>query len=128
MPLLRSALAGQNAELRRAAIVSLSAWPDDIPIQDLLTAARSDSCPHIRRHRALEAIRLVGLPGSSHTSREKAAVLASVMGLAKEPAEKRAALSLLPRYPTKEAGPPPLPCKTHRSQRRLKPRPRGSGR
>jgi hypothetical protein len=47
-------------------------------------------------------IRLVSLPGSSRTTAEKASLLASVMRLAKEPAEKRAVLSLLPRYPTKE--------------------------
>jgi HEAT repeat protein len=103
LPLLRSALTDQNAELQRAAILSLSAWPDDAPIQDLLTAARSDSVPAHQVLALRGVIRLVGLPGSSHTSREKAAVLATVMGLAKEPAEKRAALSLLPRYPTKEA-------------------------
>jgi HEAT repeat protein len=103
MPLLRSALADQNAELRRAAIVSLSAWPDDAPIPDLLTAARSDAMPAHQVLALRGVIRLIGLPGSSHSTREKAAVLVSVMGLAKEPAEKRAILSLLPRYPTKEA-------------------------
>jgi type 1 glutamine amidotransferase len=94
MPLLRFALTNQNAELRRAAILSLSAWPNDAPIPDLLAAARSNARPARQVVALWGVIRLAGLPASSRITREKAEVLASVMGLAKEPAEKRAVLAL----------------------------------
>ncbi len=103
MPILRAALNESNAEVKRAAIVALSEWPDDTPVPDLLDAARSESIPADQVLALRGAVRLTGLPGSRRTSSEKVEILAAVMGLAKQAEEKRAVLALLPRFPTREA-------------------------
>jgi HEAT repeat protein len=103
LPVLRTALGDQNAEVKRAAILALSDWSDDTPVPDLLASARTASTP---AHQALAlrgVVRLVGLPGSPRTPLETVKVLADVLSLAKQADEKRAVLSLLPRYAIKES-------------------------
>jgi HEAT repeat protein len=103
LPLLRTALGDQNPEVKRAAILALSDWSDDTPVPDLLASARTTSTP---AHQALAlrgVVRLVGLPGSRRTPLETVKVLADVLSLAKQADEKRAVLSLLPRYAIKES-------------------------
>jgi HEAT repeat protein len=103
LPVLRTALGDQNPEVKRAAILALSDWSDDTPVPDLLASARTTSTP---AHQALAlrgVVRLVGLPGSRRTPLETVKVLADVLSLAKQADEKRAVLSLLPRYAIKES-------------------------
>jgi hypothetical protein len=103
LPTLRGALRDSNAEVKRAAILALSEWPEGTPASELLETARSAS---EQAHQVLAvrgAIRLVGLPTPARAPRESVKLLADAMGLAKQPEEKRAVLAMLVRYPVPEA-------------------------
>ena len=100
---LRAALGGPNAETKRAAILALTAWPNDGPATDLIETARIAAAPAHQILALRGALRLIGLPGSSRTPRETVKLLAEIMSLARRPEEKRAVLALLPRFPVPEA-------------------------
>jgi hypothetical protein len=89
--------------VKRAAILGLSDWSDDTPIPDLLATARTASTPAPQALALRGVVRLAGLPGSHRTPSETVKVLADVLSLAKQADEKRAVLSLLPRYAIKES-------------------------
>jgi HEAT repeat protein len=103
LPILRTGLQDQDAELKRAAILALTDWPDGVPIPDLIKTARTASNPAHQVLALRGALRLVGLPGTRGTPGENVQVLAEAMSLAKQVEEKRAVLALLIRFPTKEA-------------------------
>src|SRR5262249_51731392 len=100
---LRAALQDTNAEAKRTAILATTAWPNDVPASDLVETARSAATPAHQVLALRGAIRLIGLPGSSRTPRETVRLLTTIMSLAKQPEEKRAALAVLPRFPVPEA-------------------------
>ena len=103
LPLLRAALKDPGADVRRGAIQALGAWPNTTPLPDLFDAARSASEPV---HRALAfrgAMQLIALPAPDRPQRETAKMLVEAMGLAREAAEKKQILGLLPRYPVRES-------------------------
>ena len=100
LPVLRSNLANSDAEISRAAVLALAAWQDPSPIPDLLALAKDASIP-TRQILALRGlIKVIGAP-SNRSSDETVSLLGRAMALAKEPAEKRAILAVLPIYPTK---------------------------
>ena len=103
LAILRGALKDQDANLKRAAILALGDWPDAVPLPDLFETARTaDSSAH--QVLALRgALRLIGLRTPPRPPRETVKLLADAMSLAKQPEEKRSVLSLLPRFPVREA-------------------------
>jgi HEAT repeat protein len=103
LPILRKGLQDQDAEVKRAAILALTDWPDGAPIPDLMNTARTANNPAHQVLALRGALRLVGLPGTRGTPGENVQVLAEAMSLAKQTEEKRAVLALLIRFPTKEA-------------------------
>jgi hypothetical protein len=102
MPALRAALKDQNDEVKRAAIVGLGEWPDIAPVADLFETARGAVSPAHQVLAVRSAIHLIGLSAPNRPHSESAKLVIEAMNLAKEAAEKRAILALLPRYPVKE--------------------------
>jgi hypothetical protein len=49
------------------------------------------------------AVQLIGIPDLARPHADSVRLVADAMGLAKQAAEKRAILALLPRYPVKES-------------------------
>jgi hypothetical protein len=103
LTVLRNALKDRDAAVERAAILALSEWPDATTVPDLLDAARSSGNPAHQVLALRGAVQLIGLPSPSRSNQQSAKLLADAMGLARQPAEKRAILALLPRYPVKES-------------------------
>lgn len=102
LAILRSASKEPTAEIARAAILALSDWPQPAPMPDLLALAQSDSSPVLQVLSLRGYLKLLALP-SKRPAAESATLLGEAMRLAKQPAEKRTVLSLLPAYPSKEA-------------------------
>jgi HEAT repeat protein len=100
---LRGALKGQDAAVERAAILALGEWPDATTVPDLLEVARSSANPAHQVLAVRGAVQLICLPNPSRPNQQSARLLADAMSLARQPAEKRAILALLPRYPVKES-------------------------
>jgi hypothetical protein len=103
LPILREALKSQDAELKRAAILALSDWPDDAPVADLFETARTAANPAHQVLALRGALKLIALPATARPARETVKLLANAMSLAKQPEEKRSVLALLPKFPVKEA-------------------------
>ena len=102
LPVLRAALEDSNADLVRAAILALTEWPDEAPLGEMFTfAGRTQNTVH--RVLALRAVlKLMDLPTQRPPS-ESVSMLATVWKLAQQPDEKKGVLSLLQKFPTKEA-------------------------
>jgi HEAT repeat protein len=103
LEVLRSALKEDNPDVKRAAILGLTEWPDGTPIPDLLQTAHTASNPAHQVLALRGAIRLIGIPTPGRAARESVKLLADAMGLARQAEEKRAVLALLPRYPVEES-------------------------
>jgi HEAT repeat protein len=102
LPLLRAAIKDADQELARAAILALTAWQTPEPLPDLLDLARNDTNA-TRQILALRGfIKVISAP-SDRPPAESVAHLKEAWRLARQPAEKRAVLALLPLYPTTEA-------------------------
>lgn len=102
LPVLRRSLTDSNPDVVRAAILALGSWSNTEPLPDLYTVAKEGKEP---AHRVLALrgyIKLLSLPSQRPVS-ESARMLSDAMQLAKEPAEKRSLLSLLPSYPSQES-------------------------
>jgi predicted dehydrogenase/HEAT repeat protein len=102
LPVLRSALKDNTAEVRRAAILALSDWPNPTPMPDLIEAARSDANPAYQILSLQGYLKLIGLP-DTRTPAETIRLLAQAMSLAKRADEKRSILSSVQRFNTPEA-------------------------
>ncbi|MGH9723329.1 MAG: HEAT repeat domain-containing protein [Bryobacteraceae bacterium] len=102
LPVLRSALADSNPDMVRAAILALTEWPGEEPLPDLIAFAgrTQDTAHQVLSLRGV--LKLMDLP-SPRPHAESVKILAGVMGMAKQPDEKRGVLALLPRFPVKEA-------------------------
>jgi HEAT repeat protein len=102
LPVLRASLEDADQEMARAAILALTAWQTPDPLPDLLAVARG-GLNATRQILALRGfIRVISVP-SDRSADETAALLSEAMQLARQPAEKRAILALLPMYPTAAA-------------------------
>ena len=99
---VRGQLRSDNADVKKAAIRALAAWPEPAPLNDLMRIAKTDrdSTNHILALRG--TIRLLEIPANRGAS-ETVQLLAEVMAVAKRPEEKKAVLSALPRYPCEQA-------------------------
>ncbi|RPI22131.1 MAG: hypothetical protein EHM61_23030 [Acidobacteria bacterium] len=103
LTLLRGALAAKQREVQRAAIRSLSEWPDPGPIPDLLAIARQTTLePTLRTLASRGSLRLISLPADrSHA--ESVSMISQVLELAPALPEKKRALSILELFPGPEA-------------------------
>jgi HEAT repeat protein len=102
LPLLRASLTDPNSEVARGAILALSAWDNPAPLPDLLPIASGGANPALQILALRGYLKLLGLP-SQRSNSESARLLADVMRLVSQPAEKRTALSLLQGFPCKES-------------------------
>jgi hypothetical protein len=98
LPVLRAATKDSNPDIVRGAILGLTDWPGEEPMNDLLAlAGETQSASH--RILALRGfLNLVQLP-SARPAEDTVGMLAAAMKLASQPDEKKAILGLLPRYP-----------------------------
>lgn len=99
---LREAAKDPDQQVARTAILALSDWTTPDPLQDLFNIAKSDTRPVLQVLALRGYLKLVALP-SQRSRTESAKLLEGAMQLAKQPAEKRTVLSLLPSYSSKEA-------------------------
>lgn len=102
LPVMREALKAPDADLRRAAILAASEWPNAAPADDLIAVARGDASA---AHQVLALrgyIRLLALP-SKRSYAQSARMLGEAMGLAKQADEKKAILAAIQRTPCPEA-------------------------
>ncbi|HOX38058.1 MAG TPA: PmoA family protein [Candidatus Brocadiia bacterium] len=95
-------LDSQNQEVRRAAVQSISDWPNPEPLPLLLELAAKDSNEAVRVIALRGAIRQIALP-SKRTSAESVTLLGQAMKLATRPEEKRAVLAALAGFPGGDA-------------------------
>jgi HEAT repeat protein len=102
LPLLRTTLSADDPDLVRAAILGLTEWPNDEPLQELLAFAGEVENPTLQILALRGALKLLEHP-SDRPHGESVEILAAVMQLAQQPDEKKAVLAQLPRYPTREA-------------------------
>jgi HEAT repeat protein len=102
LALLRDCLKDSNPEIERGAILALTGWADPAPLPDLLAIAKTSADPTLQVLSVRGCLKLIAAP-SQHPIRESAKLLAGVMPLAKQPAEKKAVLALLPVYPCEES-------------------------
>ena len=102
LPLLRSTLESPQAELKRAAILALTDWPDASPAGDLLKLAQSESSAALQVLALRGFIQLATAP-SQRSPQEVATMLGQAMAAAKRPDEKKSVLATLPRFACKES-------------------------
>jgi len=102
LSLLRGSLKDPAPEIARAAILALSEWATPAPVPDLLAVARSEGNATLQVLGLRGYLKLMALP-SQRPAAEGARMLAEAMQLARQPAEKRTALSLLANFPCKES-------------------------
>jgi HEAT repeat protein len=103
LDILRKAAKDPDAAIARSAILALGEWPDITTVPDLLAAARSTADPAHQVLAVRGAVQLIGIPDLARPHAESVKLAAEAIGLAKQAAEKRAILALLPRYPVKES-------------------------
>lgn len=102
LPVVREALKSSNADVQRAALNSLAAWPSADPLPDLLTLAQS--APNAA-HQVLALrgyVRLVQIPSSRPPS-ETAKLLSAGLAAAKRPEEKKIVIAAAQRVITPES-------------------------
>lgn len=102
LPVLRRSLNDGQPEVVRSAILALSEWLTPEPMPDLVAVARSSSN---QAHQILALrgyIKLIAAP-SDRSIPQTVSMLAEAMSLARQPEEKRAILSMLSNFATKEA-------------------------
>ncbi|MBN1480153.1 HEAT repeat domain-containing protein [candidate division KSB1 bacterium] len=92
LPVLRQALASEDNELKRAAILSLSEWPTPEPLKDLKEVAGAATEPSHKVLALRGYIRLIGLE-SDRAKPETVALYKTALDLATDAGEKRMALS-----------------------------------
>jgi HEAT repeat protein len=102
MPTLQEALKSADPELKRAAILALSEWPNPEPLSALLAQAKESQN---RAHQVLALrgyLRLVAL-NARRPPAASVALLRDALALNPQVEEKKAILALLPRYVCKES-------------------------
>lgn len=102
LPILQQALKGKDADLQRAAILSLSEWPTAAPINDMLSVAKAAADPSLGILALRGFITLLGVE-SERTKSETTALYKTALDLAVNVGEKRLALSGLGKVNSGEA-------------------------
>ncbi len=102
LDLLRAAMKADEPAVQRAAILGLTEWPTPDPLPDMLDAAKTNQ---VRSHQILALrgyLKLVGLR-SRRPRAESVQLLEEGLKLAQQDDEKKAVLSMLPRFASPEA-------------------------
>jgi hypothetical protein len=102
LPVLQKAMKDSDLEIRKAAIKSLSRWPNTEPIEDLLWAVQNDM-NNANRILALDGYITMAAMPSSRSAQETVGMLSKAMSLAQQPREKKMVLAVLPRFPCQQA-------------------------
>jgi len=99
---LRGALKDPSVEIRRAAVLALSNWPNTKPMADLLEVAGGDANAALQVLSLQGYIRLIGIPDNRPPA-ETVRMLSDAIHRAQRAEEKKAALAILQRFNTPEA-------------------------
>jgi len=99
LPALRKVINDSDPDVRRAAIIALSGWPNAQPLPDLLQVARSRENTTNQVLALRGYVDLVGRAGSMGPD-EKVRCYETALGLASNVAEKRRVFSALPQIKT----------------------------
>jgi HEAT repeat protein len=102
LPIVREALKSKEADVQRAAINALSAWPSPDPMNDLLALAQSATNPSQQVLALRGYVKLVQIP-SSRTPAETAKLLAAALAAAKRSEEKKIVIAAAQRVVTPES-------------------------
>jgi len=102
LPVLQKAMKDSDLEIRKAAIKSLSRWPNTEPIEDLLWAVQNDM-NNANRILALDGYITMAAMPSSRSAQETVGMLSKALSLAQQPREKKMVLAVLPRFPCQQA-------------------------
>jgi HEAT repeat protein len=102
LPTLREGLKDSRTEIVRGSILSLTDWADAAPLPDLLSVATTSTDSALQVLALRGYLKLVALP-AQRPNPESAKLLDDAMRLARQQAEKRSVLSLLPTYPCPES-------------------------
>jgi len=102
LAVLREALKDSNPEIVRGSILALTTWPDPTPLPDLLALAKSRPEPALETLALRGYLKLLAIR-SGRSNSESARLIGEAIQLARDPAEKRSALSQLTSYPSQEA-------------------------
>jgi HEAT repeat protein len=102
LPILQQALKGKDADLQRAAVLSLSEWPTAEPLNDMLITAKTAVDPSLRVLALRGFIALLGVE-SNRPKSETTANYKTALELAQAVGEKRLALSGLAKVNSAEA-------------------------
>jgi HEAT repeat protein len=101
LPFLRQALASEEADLRRAAVLALTEWPTPAPAPDLLAVARGETEGSVPVLALRGYVRLVSAP-SALLAEEVTARLAPALDVA-GPEERKAVLAALQKHACAES-------------------------
>jgi HEAT repeat protein len=102
LPVLRRALASEDAALQRAAILAMTGWPTAEPAPDLLAIARSEAEEPLPVLALRGYIRRVSAP-SALAPEEVTARLATALDAAEHPEERKAVLAALQAHACPES-------------------------
>ena len=102
LPAIREAVKSNDADLQRAGINALAAWPSPEPADDLLTIARDASAPGLQVLAIRGYIKVVQIP-STRPPAQTARMLGAALPLAKRPAEKKAVIAAAQRVVAPES-------------------------
>ncbi|MCF7976325.1 MAG: ThuA domain-containing protein [Phycisphaerae bacterium] len=99
---VRALLKSQDVTLRRNAIRTLSKWPNDKPLADLMNIAKTES-DSVQQILALRGyIQLLGVP-ANRSAVKTVSLLEASLPVAKRTQEKQLILATLSKYPCNEA-------------------------
>jgi hypothetical protein len=99
---LLKALGDEKAEVRRASILALSAWPDSSPAAELLAFAIGPGGDSQQILALRGFIKLITVP-SERPAALSVRMLKGAMSVAKQPEEKKSILGALPQFACEEA-------------------------
>ena len=102
LPVLRKNLTDANPAIVRAAILALTNWETPAALTELQAVAKDSKDPVLSVLALRGYIKLIGLRSARPVS-ATVRLLSDALQMAKDPAEKRSVLALLPIYPTQES-------------------------
>ncbi|MCD6393527.1 MAG: HEAT repeat domain-containing protein, partial [Planctomycetes bacterium] len=99
---IRYQLKRSDGDIRKAAIRAMAAWSDPEPLEDLLTAAKTESDTSTQIIALRGYIKLASRP-ANRSAADSVKLLARALDAAKRPDEKKAVLAALPKFAGKDA-------------------------
>ena len=99
---IRYQLKRSDGDIRKAAIRAMAAWSDPEPLEDLLTAAKTESDTSTQIIALRGYIKLASRP-ANRSAADSVKLLARALDAARRPDEKKAVLAALPKFAGKDA-------------------------